>query len=159
MEYIVKEGDSIFGIAKQYNSTVESIKELNNLDNIELKKDQVLQIEEYIKPALETYIVKENENLYEIANKFDVNIDNLKEINKLDNNIISTNQKLFIPLKIIKECFGPDELNYIMHTVKQGDNLYDLAIIYGTNVDNIKKLNNLSNNNLQINQLLKIKEI
>lgn len=45
------------------------------------------------------------------------------------------------------------------HTVKKGDTLFSLSKRYGVSVNDIKKLNNLSSNNLSINQVLKIKEI
>ena len=63
---------------------------------------------------------------------------------------------------IIEECFGedytpPDTLeNSITYVVKKGDNLYDIAKRYNTSATNIMKLNNLSNNNLSIGQVLKI---
>ena len=48
--------------------------------------------------------------------------------------------------------------DYQYHTVKKGDTLYSLARSNGVTVDQIKELNNLTSNNLQIGQRLKIKE-
>lgn len=45
------------------------------------------------------------------------------------------------------------------HTVKKGDTLYSLGKRYGVTVDQLMKLNNLSDSRLSINQVLKIKEI
>ena len=48
----------------------------------------------------------------------------------------------------------PSSSEFITYTVKKGDSLWLIANKYNTTVDNIKKLNNLSSNNLQINQKL-----
>lgn len=45
------------------------------------------------------------------------------------------------------------------HTVKKGDTLYALSKRYGVSVEQIKRLNNLPDNRLSINQLLRIKEL
>ena len=44
------------------------------------------------------------------------------------------------------------------YIVKKGDNLWSIASKNNTTVDNIKRLNNLSSNNLQIGQILKLSE-
>ncbi|SRR5690606_10353135 len=44
-----------------------------------------------------------------------------------------------------------------MYTVQPGDTLYSISKKYNTTVDEIKKLNNLSDNSISIGQLLKIK--
>ncbi len=41
-----------------------------------------------------------------------------------------------------------------IYTVKSGDTLYDLALAYGISVDNIKYANNLTTDNLQLDQQL-----
>jgi cell wall-associated NlpC family hydrolase len=43
------------------------------------------------------------------------------------------------------------------HTVKSGDSLWDIAIQYGTSVEKIKQLNQLSSDNLQIGERLCVK--
>ena len=42
--YIVKQGDSLYSIAKKFNKTVEEIKTKNNLTNTLLRVGQVLLI-------------------------------------------------------------------------------------------------------------------
>jgi peptidoglycan endopeptidase LytF len=46
----------------------------------------------------------------------------------------------------------------VEHTIKAKENLNLLAEKYGTTVEEIKRLNGLSSNNLRIGQVLKIKE-
>ena len=56
-------------------------------------------------------------------------------------------------LKIKEE---PSSTNYIDYVVKSGDNLYSIAKKYNTTVDEIKKLNGLTSNLLNIGMTLKI---
>jgi len=46
---------------------------------------------------------------------------------------------------------------YITYTVKRGDTLFSIASRYGTTVDELKRLNNLSSNVLSIGQILRIR--
>lgn len=48
--------------------------------------------------------------------------------------------------------------DYQYHTVKKGDTLYALGKKYGVSVDQIKRLNKMSSDNLSIGQKLRIKE-
>jgi murein DD-endopeptidase MepM/ murein hydrolase activator NlpD len=48
-------------------------------------------------------------------------------------------------------------VNYVQHTVRKGDTLYALSKRYGVSVDEIKKLNGMSDSSLSIGQKLKMK--
>ena len=59
----------------------------------------------------------------------------------------------------VEECFGEDEVleeDYVIYVVKPGDNLYSIARKYDTTVSELKRLNNLTSNNLSVGQELKI---
>jgi cell envelope opacity-associated protein A len=47
--------------------------------------------------------------------------------------------------------------NEMLYTVQQGDTLYSLSRKFNLSVEELKRLNNMSNNNLAIGQQLKIK--
>ena len=46
LEYTVKKGDSLYVIAKEFDTTVENLMSLNNLSSINLSIGQVLKIKE-----------------------------------------------------------------------------------------------------------------
>ena len=48
------------------------------------------------------------------------------------------------------------EEDYVIYVVKPGDNLYSIARKYDTTVSELKRLNNLTSNNLSVGQELKI---
>ncbi|MBO5150756.1 MAG: LysM peptidoglycan-binding domain-containing protein, partial [Methanobrevibacter sp.] len=169
--YTVKSGDNLYDIANKYNTSVNSIKNLNNLTSNFLSIGQVLKIptdsSQIVGPNYITYIVRRGDSLYSIARKFDMTVDELIRLNNLKSNVLNIGQSLKVKVaefqlpSEIKECFGMgySEPTYQTYTVKSGDSLYIIAKKFNTSVDNLVLLNNLASNNLQIGQVLKIKEI
>lgn len=93
--YKVVSGDSLYKIAKKYNVTVDSIKELNNLTSNLLSIGQMIKIPT-TSTNERTYIVKSGDSLYSIAKEFNTTVDNLKKLNNLSSNMLSIGQILII---------------------------------------------------------------
>ena len=146
--YIAKSGDTLYSIAKKYNTTIDEIKKLNNLKSDNLSIGMELKIKE--EPSSTNYIdyvVKSGDNLYSIAKKYNTTVDEIKKLNGLTSGLLNIGMTLKIPIQI-----G----SYINYTVKSGDNLYSIAKKYNTTVDELKKLNGLTSNLLSIGMELKI---
>ena len=174
--YTVKAGDTIYSIANKYNTTPQKIIDLNYLKTTNLSIGQVIRIPEMFTPESEmvlpnytNYTVKRGDTLYSIARDYNVPVDTIIKDNVLTGSNITIGQTLKIrtpstgsPTEVIEECIGPDytppisTTPTITYTVKSGDNLYNIAARYNTSVDAIKRLNNLTTNNLQIGEQLKI---
>lgn len=143
--YTVKKGDSLWLIANKYGTTVDKLKNANDLKSNTLSIGQTLIIPEKKESTSKiSYVVKKGDSLWLIANKYDTTVEKIKSTNNLKGNTLSIGQVLVIP----------SSSEFITYTVKKGDSLWLIANKYNTTVDNIKKLNNLSSNNLQINQKL-----
>lgn len=143
--YTVKKGDSLWLIANKYGTTVDELKNANNLKSNTLSIGQTLIIPDKKENTNKiSYVVKKGDSLWLIANKYDTTVEKIKSTNNLKGNTLSIGQVLVIP----------SSSEFITYTVKKGDSLWLIANKYNTTVDNIKKLNNLSSNNLQINQKL-----
>lgn len=144
--YIVKKGDSLWKIANQFNTTVDKLKEINKLSTNDLSVGQKLLIKEKTTSTTKNnvYKVKAGDNLYKIANMYNVSVDDIKKANNLNSNLLTINQELIIPK------------SNTIYTVKSGDTLYSIARKYNTTVTDIVKLNDLSTNNLTIGQKLLI---
>lgn len=143
--YTVKKGDSLWLIANKYGTTVDELKNVNNLKSNTLSIGQTLIIPKKKENTNKiSYVVKKGDSLWLIANKYDTTVEKIKSTNNLKSNTLSIGQVLVIP----------SSSEFITYTVKKGDSLWLIANKYNTTVDNIKKLNNLSSNNLQINQKL-----
>ena len=166
--YTVKSGDSLWSIAKKYDTTVTELKRINNLTSNTLQIGQQLKI-----PGIEEtpqtptitpsedytiYTVKSGDSLWSIAKKYDTTVTELKRINNLTSNTLQIGQQLKIPG--IEETpqtptITPSE-DYTIYTVKSGDNLYAISKKYNLTMDELIKYNNLKSTLLSIGQQLKI---
>ena len=145
--YTVQKGDTLYAIAKKFNTTVDKLKDINNLNNNVLSIGQTLQVSEEAQSDNNYYIVKKGDTLYSIAKKFNISIDELKSINNLNNNILYIGQELLIK--------KPKE-EYEKYIVKKGDTLYSIARKYNIPISLLADINNLNSTILSINQELLI---
>lgn len=144
-EYVVKKGDTLYGIANKYNVSVDNLKSYNNLSTDSLSIGQIIKIPDN-KVNSNEYVVKSGDNLYSISRKYGVSVDELMSVNNLKSTVLSVGQVLKIP--------NSGEVTNVIYTVKKGDSLWSIAKNNKTTVDAIVKLNNLSNANLSIGQKL-----
>ena len=149
--YTVERGDSLYSIANRFGTTVDTLKKLNNLTNNLLSIGQILKLPttEDISTTEESYIVQSGDTLYSIARKFNTNVNELIRLNNLSGAALRVGQILKLP--------STTETTQTIYTVKRGDSLYSIAKTFNTTVDEIKRLNNLTNNLLNVGQILIIK--
>lgn len=161
-EYIVKSGDSLYSIAKKYNTTVNELMKFNNLTSNVLSIGQRIKIPTPgVTPPIETpsgefitYTVQPGDSLYAIAQRYNTTVNELMKVNNLTSNLLSIGQKLKIPVTATEPSQPTTE--YIQYTVQPGDNLYSIAQRYNTTTAEIMQINNLKSNLLSIGQVLKI---
>ena len=153
--YTVKSGDSLWSIAKKYNTTVNELKSLNNLKSNSLSTGQVLKIPVQ-NTSGNTYTVKSGDTLYAIANRYGVTVNELKNTNNLTTNSLTIGQRLIIPSKETIVPPTDNKEDYITYTVKSGDTLYKIANSYNLTPSDLMEYNNLSSTVLNIGQTLKI---
>jgi len=91
--YTVGKGDTLYSIAKKFDTTVDELKDTNNLTSNMLSIGQKLII-----PLEEenTYVVKAGDTLYKIARDFNITVDELRRLNNLTSDILSIGQILII---------------------------------------------------------------
>ena len=162
--YTVKKGDTLYSIAKVYGTSVSDIKKLNYMSNDNLYVGQVIRIPEtyidydkVIIPDYINYAVKKGDSLYSIGKKYGVDVSTLMEDNALSSNILKIGQNLKVRVSKsvgVEECFGEEYISDTKYIVKRGDTLYSISKMFNTTVDSIKKKNNLTNNNLNVGQML-----
>jgi membrane-bound lytic murein transglycosylase D len=86
LTHTVKRGDSLWNIARRYGTTTEKIQAINRLHTTRLRIGQVLKIREAPKQGLQsgkTYTVRKGDSPYEIAEKNNISLAKLLEINGL----------------------------------------------------------------------------
>ena len=140
--YQVVSGDTLWSIAKKFNTTVDELKRINNLDTTLLKIGQILKISEPIETNVNTYVVKKGDTLYSIAKIFGTTVDDIIKLNDLISTNLSIGQNIKIPV------------NTNFYQVVSGDTLWSIAKRFNTTVNRLKEINNLVNDVLSIGQIL-----
>ena len=155
--YILREsGQNTEPILIEYGF-IDNVKDQNKLLNYldDYAEAVVKSIAEYTNtPYLEPnkqdqYTVQKGDTLYSISQKFNISVNKLKEINNLNTNTILPGQII-----IITENETPPQPT--TYKVQKGDTLYSISQKFNTTVDAIKRLNNITSNNIYINQELYI---
>lgn len=99
------------------------------------------------------YVVQKGDSLWSIASKTGTTVNEIKTLNNLSSDTLQVGQLLKLPTSNNTNP-TPTTPNQNIYTVQKGDSLWAIANKYGTTVDNIKKTNNLSSDNLSIGQSL-----
>ena len=145
--YVVKSGDTLYSIAKKYNISVQELKNINNITSNNLSIGQRLLVPQELINEINyiEYIVQKGDNLYSIANRYNITQQEIMSVNDLKSNLLSIGQILKIPTS---------QINGQTYTVKSGDSLYAIARQFNTTVADIKSKNSLISDNLSIGQVL-----
>lgn len=96
MTYAVIKDDTLYSLARQFDTTVEQIKNLNNLSSSSLSVGQILLMPDTSVNYI-TYVVKSSDTLYALAREYNTTIDAIKSLNDLIFDNLQMNQILKIP--------------------------------------------------------------
>jgi len=179
--HVVRSGENLGLIAQKYRCSVRNLRSWNNLRGNTIYPGQKLVVyapgytgskkTANTKKKTDTsnrdknyHVVKNGENLGLIAKKYNCSVSDIKNWNNLKSNTIQPSQKL-----IVYEPKSPQDKpdsaksnktggEYVYHTVRKGDTLWDIAKLYeGVSVEQIKQLNNIRNSKrLKPGQKLKV---
>jgi len=95
--YEVRRGDSLWILAKRYNTTTKRIQEMNNLTSAHLNIGQILKIPTGPLHGFEVYSVKQGDSPFVIARRFNMRLDDFFRINNFDKgSIIHPGQRVFV---------------------------------------------------------------
>jgi len=163
----IQSGETIIAISELYAVSVDDIKRWNNLSSSKIIAGKTLIIysnsngthkvsnttvtQKTVKS--EVHKVKKGETLGGIAEKYQVSISSIQQLNNINGNKINAGQELKIPNQTSTTSQKSKEG---LHTVENGETLYSIAIKYNTSVQKIKKLNNLSSSKIIVGQKLKV---
>lgn len=173
--YTVKSGDTLSGIASQYNTTVNQIVSLNQLSNpnliyvgqvLKLKNSQTTNSSSSSSTAATTagtYTVKAGDTLSAIASRYSTSSSTLASLNSLSNpNLIYVGQVLKVSSNASTSSSTSSSANSTVttaasYTVKSGDTLSAIAAKYGTTYQALASANSISNpNDIYVGQVIKV---
>jgi LysM repeat protein len=175
--YVVKSGDYLGKIAKQFNTTVQDLKSLNGLNSDRIYMGQALKVPgktETTTPApavnppeaTSVYTVVSGDTLSKISVQYKMSVAELKKLNNLSSNMIYVGQKLKVkgsstatattptPAKPVTPPVNPAKTSdYI---VKSGDTLGKISQQYKMTVQKLKDLNGLKSDMIYVGQKMKV---
>jgi membrane-bound lytic murein transglycosylase D len=176
----VKRGDNLGEISDKYGVSVAELKKWNKLrnnnlmtgDNLKIIKNErvVTTVRKEIKAdknATETavtsneptenpsdfYEVQKGDNLFSIAKKFNVSLEDLKKWNNLNDSNVEQGSKLaFVnnDEEPAKESTYKTELKITEHIIDRGETLGSIARKYDVSISDIKDWNKIEDSNIQL---------
>jgi membrane-bound lytic murein transglycosylase D len=157
----VSKGDSLWKIAEEFDTEVNVLKKVNYLSSNVLSLNQELLIplsndqnQTFI--PYQAHIISEGDTLWNLGIQYNISPAEIAKTNGL---------KMSSPLRIGSELNIGNKNIYrtinskkrtILYSVKQGDSLYRIADIFNIEISDIKKINELSTNEIKPGQVLKI---
>ncbi|MGF3067261.1 LysM peptidoglycan-binding domain-containing protein [Facklamia sp. P12950] len=163
--HVVEKGDTIYSIARKYGLSEQDLMALNGLSSttIDIGAQLIVSMDGGDKSSNQEeagyYVVKKGDTLYSIANKFGLSVDQLRSFNGLTGNYIDVGDRLALngsnttdqPSQppVVKE----DPATYV---VQKGDSLYKIANAYGLTVSQLKAMNGLSSDFIDVGDLLAV---
>ena len=157
----IKTGDSLWGLARRYDTRVGIIKKINFLEKDLLSVNETIliplsQSEENNFIPFEVHVVSEGDSLWGIASRYKLSTREIARNNSIEiNSILTIGQQLNIGNKNIYRTIDSKKRT-ILYSVKQGDNLYRIADLFNVEALDIKKLNDLDNSAIMPGQIIKI---
>ena len=144
LEYTVRRGDTLSEIALRFEVGLRLLRRLNGLSSDTIRPGQKLKLRPT--PLEEgVHVVQQGETLSEIARRFNIKLEALRELNGIEGSKILVGQKL--RLKATPTA---------SHIVERGDALWEIARAYGMSVAELKGLNDLASDRIYPGQELKL---
>ena len=161
ISHVVVSGDSLWKLAKKYDTEIRIIKEINYIDSDLLSINDTLLIplsksksNNFI--PYEMHIVSEGDTLWDLSKKYNIDIEDLIRMNSLNkDSYLQLGQQLTIGNKNIHRNIESKKRT-ILYSVKQGDNLYKISDLFDVTVESIKEINDFETSDLMPGQIIKI---
>jgi len=142
--YEVQEGETLFTISRKFNVPVKDIQRINNLNDFDIYKGQIL-------------VLTESDNTAQTETT-----PNTSEERDADNSqVTQTGEATTTPVdKTIVTKKEPEvkmnENDLMLHVVKQGETLFSISKMYQVDIETLKKINGLINNDIAVGKVIKI---
>ena len=149
----VVRGDTLHSISKRWGVELEDVRRWNELDsNLIYPGQQLVVSEPEPEPELTEYVVKQGDSLSQIAIRFDVGLEFLRQLNRLKGSRIYPGQVLKI---------RPTTADESVYVVQSGDSLSKIAGRLGIDLDELRQINGIQGSGSRIypGQKLRVKAV
>jgi membrane-bound lytic murein transglycosylase D len=153
--YVVQGGDSLWGIARQFDLDSNELKQLNGLTANAIHPGDRLLVEADSRPTGREfyYQVRKGDSLWSISRKHKVSPEEIKRWNNLKNNTIHPGKNLRLKVAGTGKPLAADTY----YQVRSGDSLWSIARNHNISPEEIKRWNNLKNNTIHPGNRLLLK--
>lgn len=180
--HVVRQGETLFSISRQYNIPVVNLRSWNNLTSDNLNVGMRLRIAPERPTNAITHVVQPQEALFAISRQYNVTIAEIQQWNNMRDTNLEIGQELIIyrvpeqsdellpervdttPVAIpqpeqARESIvtAPVQMN-TYYIVRSGDSLYRIALNHDMSVDELRGLNQLQSDVLRVGQQLTVRE-
>ncbi|SVC69350.1 uncharacterized protein METZ01_LOCUS322204, partial [marine metagenome] len=145
-KHTVRRAETLSGIAKRYGVSVAQLRTWNRLSG------DAIQIGQQLTVDVTQYTVKSGDTLSEIALRFGLTVDKLRRYNGLDSDVLIIGQKLRLKATVTRNRPPTDS-----YKVRRGDTLSEIAVHHGLPLSELRELNDLSDDRIQIGQVLQVR--
>ncbi len=169
----VKPGDSLTSIAAIYRTSASSIASANSFESettLAVGQKVIIPIGRSSQPVSTTrssqpvasgsknyYSVKKGDTLFQIASRYGVSVEQLCAWNGISSReVLKPGDSMIVRYSPTKTASSTSGTSKIVYRVKRGDTLYQIASNYNTDVDSIRRWNNLSSKNIYPGEKLTI---
>ena len=145
--YTIKKGDNLYDIAKNYNITLDELINFNQQGStlLHIGEQLLIPINNQTNNNIQ-YVIKPGDTLYNIAKRYNTNVDEIKKINNLNTNMLKIGETILIP----------GTSNYQTYVIRTNDTLEGIALKYNTTIEDIMKANNLLTDDVTVGQIILI---
>jgi LysM repeat protein len=126
--YKIKDGEDLKKIAEKFNTTVEVLKDINNLYYADsLREGTDIIVPKNAEQYFDFYTIENGDNLYNIAKKYNINPDLLASMNGINKeDYIYPKQEILIP-----------KAEYSYYITKDGDTLQIVSNMFKVTSDKL----------------------
>ncbi|MEM6297567.1 MAG: LysM peptidoglycan-binding domain-containing protein [Bacteroidota bacterium] len=185
-QHTVRQGEDLIGVARQYSVNFGQLFKANPSTAYGgLAEGEILYIPQVKKTPvndgtkkLKGYLVKSGETLFDICQRFRMDMEEIRTLNALPTDQLRAGQRLVVITDVVhrdffevdEEMLRPESTNTVTttvdkviiheHTVEAKQTLYSIAKRYGISLEELRKQNGLNENSvIHIGDMLRIKEV
>ncbi len=140
--YEVQEGETLFTISRKFNIPVKDIQRINNLNDFDIYKGQLL-------------VLTENDNTTQTDTTEQPG--DSQQDKSLSNTKTETSEKQTVNNQKYEEnSSGANDENLTLHVVKQGETLFSISRMYKVKIDDLRAVNGFKNDKIAVGTVIKI---